>query len=243
MAVPVLEKTRKQSHKPPFMSHSGLESVRQGIRQAALSAGREPASIQLIAVTKTFDAANIEPVIAEGHMMFGENRVQEAKGKWPGLKSRYSNLELHLIGPLQSNKVAEAVALFDAIHTIDRSKIAEALAKEMRKQQHRPRLFVQVNTGREEQKAGIQPEEADRFIADCRERLNLTISGLTCIPPLTDDPEPHFKTLADIATRNGIAGLSMGMSGDYPAAIACGATFVRVGSAIFGSRPATPQGA
>ncbi len=222
------------------MTHSGLESVRQGIRRAALAAGRDPASIKLIAVTKTFDAAAIEPAITAGHTMFGENRVQEAKAKWPSLKATHSKLQLHLIGPLQSNKVADAVTLFGAIHAIDRSKIAESIAKEMQKQQRLLQLFVQVNTGREEQKAGIAPGEADRFIAGCREKLNLTISGLMCIPPFTDDPEPHFKLLAGIAKRNGIAELSMGMSEDYATAIACGATFVRVGSAIFGSRPAPP---
>jgi len=225
------------------MTHAGLEDVRQGIRRAALAAGRDPAAIHLIAVTKTFGAADIEPVIAEGQLMFAENRVQEAKAKWPGLKSSHPDLKLHLIGPLQSNKAADVVALFDAIHTVDRSKIAGALAKEMQIQQRFPQLFVQVNTGREEQKAGVTPEKADHFITDCREKLKLEISGLMCIPPFAEDPEPHFQLLAGIAKRNSITELSMGMSGDYAAAIACGATFVRVGSAIFGSRPARPPAA
>lgn len=217
------------------MTHSGLESVRQGVRRAALSAGRDPACITLVAVTKTFGASDIQPVIDAGQMVFGENRVQEAKAKWPGLKS-HSGLKLHLIGPLQSNKASDAIGLFDAIHTIDRRKIAEILASEMQRQQRFPQLFVQVNTGLEQQKGGIVPEEADRFIAECRERLALSISGLMCIPPATDDPKAHFELLANIAKRNGVNELSMGMSGDYAAAIICGATFVRVGSAIFGSR-------
>lgn len=219
------------------MTHTGLENVRQGIRQAALSAGRDPAAVKLIAVTKTFGASAIQPVIAAGQTMFGENRVQEAQAKWPGLKANHPHLKLHLIGPLQSNKTADAVALFEAIHTLDRRKIAEALAKEMQRQQRFPQLLIQVNTGLEDQKAGVAPGEADRFIAVCRDRLKLTISGLMCIPPFTDDPEPHFELLRAIAKRNGVMELSMGMSGDYVAAIACGATLVRVGSAIFGNRP------
>ena len=218
------------------MTHTGLENVRQRIRQAALSAGRDPNAINLIAVTKTFGLPDIQPVIAAGQMAFGENRVQEANAKWPSLRASRPNLRLHLIGPLQSNKTADAVGMFDAIHTVDRRKIAETLAREMQRHQQFPQLFVQVNTGLEAQKAGVAPEEADRFIADCRERLNLTISGLMCIPPATDDPKRHFELLASIAKRNGVAELSMGMSGDYAAAIICGATFVRVGSAIFGNR-------
>ncbi|HUR44095.1 MAG TPA: YggS family pyridoxal phosphate-dependent enzyme [Aestuariivirga sp.] len=225
------------------MTQSGLESVRQGVRQAALAAGRDPAHIKLIAVTKTFDVGDIQPVIAAGQTLFGENRVQEAKAKWPGLKTQQPNLELHLIGRLQSNKSADAVALFDAIHTVDRRKIADALAQEMQRQQRFPQLFIQVNTGREHQKAGIAPEEADSFLADCRNRLHLVISGLMCIPPFTDDPKTHFELLAKIAGRNGIRELSMGMSGDYAVAITCGATFVRVGSAIFGDRTARPPAA
>ncbi len=218
------------------MTHTGLDHVRQGIQQAALSAGRDPNAINLIAVTKTFGVPDIEPAIAAGQMAFGENRVQEAKAKWPGLKANHPDLKLHLIGPLQSNKTAEAVGLFDAVHTVDRRKIAEILAQEMHRQRRFPQLFIQVNTGLEKQKAGIGPQEADGFIADCRDRLHLVISGLMCIPPATDDPKPHFELLALIAKRNNIHELSMGMSGDYATAISCGATFVRIGSAIFGHR-------
>ena len=218
------------------MVHEGLKKVLNGVLQAAAQAGREPAAVTLIAVSKTFDGAEIIPVIEAGQRVFGENRVQEAKGKWPALKMRWPDIELHLIGPLQSNKAAEAVQLFDAIHTVDRPKIAEAIAKEMRKQAKPVKLFVQVNTGREEQKAGIDPDAADQFLADCREEYGLEISGLMCIPPVEEDPKPHFELLAEIARRNGLSQLSMGMSGDYAAAIACGATHVRVGSAIFGSR-------
>jgi len=205
---------------------------------AALAAGRDPAAITLIAVSKTFSAAEIEPVIAAGQHVFGENRVQEAKGKWPELKRKVSKLELHLIGPLQSNKAGEAVALFDAIHTIDRPKIAEAIAAEAVRQGRHPQLFIQVNTGREPQKAGIVPDAADSFIAFCRCRAGLAIAGLMCLPPLDEPPRRHFELLRDIARRNGLAGLSMGMSGDFEQAISCGATHVRVGSAIFGERTA-----
>jgi pyridoxal phosphate enzyme (YggS family) len=220
------------------MSHLGLDTVRRRIREAALAAGRDPAGITLIAVSKTFTAAEIEPAIAAGQLVFGENRVQEAKGKWPELKRKVPNLELHLIGPLQSNKAGEAVALFDAIHTIDRPKIAEAIAAENAKQGRNPQLFIQVNTGREPQKAGILPDEADSFIAFCRGQIGLAIAGLMCLPPLEESPRRHFEMLRDIARRNGLAGLSMGMSGDFEEAISCGATHVRVGSAIFGDRTA-----
>lgn len=218
------------------MAHEGLSKVMAGVAGAARAAGRPPGAVTLIAVSKTFGAAEIEPVIAAGQRVFGENRVQEAKAKWPALKARWPDLELHLIGPLQSNKTAEAVALFDAIHTVDRPKIAEAIAAEMRKQAKPLKLFVQVNTGREPQKAGMDPDLADGFLSDCRERLGLKIAGLMCIPPADAGPKPHFELLAGIARRNGLGQLSMGMSGDYSAAIACGATHVRVGSAIFGVR-------
>lgn len=218
------------------MVHEGLKKVLNGVVQAAQAAGRDPAGVTLIAVSKTFDAPEIVPVIEAGQRVFGENRVQEAKGKWPALKMRWPDVELHLIGPLQSNKAAEAVQLFDAIHTVDRPKIAEAISHEMRKQGKALKLFVQVNTGREPQKAGIDPDEADAFLKTCREEHGLEISGLMCIPPVEEDPAPHFRLLAEIAKRNGIAALSMGMSGDYATAIACGATHVRVGSAIFGTR-------
>lgn len=218
------------------MVHEGLKKVLNGVMQAAREAGRPPEAVTLIAVSKTFDGPEIIPVIEAGQRVFGENRVQEAKAKWPALKMRWPEVELHLIGPLQSNKAAEAVQLFDAIHTVDRPKIAEAIGKEMRKQAKHVKLFVQVNTGQEPQKAGIAPDQADRFLAECRELYGLEIAGLMCIPPVEDDPRPHFDLLAEIAKRNGIAQLSMGMSGDYPVAVACGATHVRVGSAIFGSR-------
>jgi len=218
------------------MVHEGLKKVLNGVTQAAREAGRPPEAVTLVAVSKTFDGPEIIPVIEAGQRVFGENRVQEAKGKWPALKMRWPDVELHLIGPLQSNKAAEAVQLFDAIHTVDRPKIAEAIGREMKRQAKPMKLYVQVNTGREPQKAGIDPDEADAFLAQCRTDYGLEISGLMCIPPVDQDPKPHFDLLAEIARRNGIAQLSMGMSGDYPVAIACGATHVRVGSAIFGSR-------
>ena len=218
------------------MVHEGLKKVLNGVVAAAQAAGRSPESVTLIAVSKTFDGPEIIPVIEAGQRVFGENRVQEAKGKWPALRMAWPDVELHLIGPLQSNKAAEAVQLFDAIHTVDRPKIAAAIAAEMRKQAKPLKLFVQVNTGREPQKAGIDPDQTDAFLADCRALHGLEISGLMCIPPAGEDPTPHFTLLAEIARRNGLKQLSMGMSGDYPAAIACGATHVRVGSAIFGTR-------
>lgn len=220
------------------MSHPGLDTVRRRIGEAALAAGRDPAGITLIAVSKTFGAAEIELAIAAGQRVFGENRVQEARGKWPELKRKVSNLELHLIGPLQSNKAGEAVALFDAIHTIDRPKIAQTIALEIARQGRMPQLFIQINTGREPQKAGIDPDEADSFITECRGQIGLAIAGLMCLPPLEESPRRHFEMLRDIARRNGLAGLSMGMSGDFEEAISCGATHVRVGSAIFGDRTA-----
>jgi len=218
------------------MVHEGLKKVLNGVMQAAREAGRPPEAVTLIAVSKTFDGPEIIPVIEAGQRVFGENRVQEAKAKWPALKMRWPDVELHLIGPLQSNKAAEAVQLFDAIHTVDRPKIAEAIGREMKRQARPLKLYVQVNTGREPQKAGIDPAETDAFLTLCRTEYGLEISGLMCIPPVDQDPKPHFDLLAEIARRNGIAQLSMGMSGDYPVAIACGATHVRVGSAIFGSR-------
>lgn len=218
------------------MVHEGLKKVLNGVAQAARAADRDASGVTLIAVSKTFDGPEIVPVIEAGQRVFGENRVQEAKGKWPALRMRWPDIELHLIGPLQSNKAAEAVQLFDAIHTVDRPKIAEAIGKEMRKQGKALKLFVQVNTGREPQKAGIDPDQADAFLKTCRDDHGLDIAGLMCIPPVEEDPAPHFRLLAEIAKRNGLAGLSMGMSGDYAAAVACGATHVRVGSAIFGTR-------
>jgi PLP dependent protein len=213
-----------------------LDFIRAEIRKAALGNGRDPASVALVAVTKTFAAEAILPALTAGHRVFGENRVQEAKAKWPALRARFPDLELHLIGPLQSNKAREAVELFDAIHTVDRPKIAMALAEEIARQGKRPRLFVEVNTGGEEQKAGVLPEVADAFIRECREQHRLTIEGLMCIPPFDEPPAPHFALLQKIARRNGLSSLSMGMSADFQSAIAFGATHVRVGSAIFGAR-------
>jgi hypothetical protein len=219
-------------------SHSpnALASVEEQIARACKEAKRDRASVTLIAVSKTFDASAIVPVVESGQRVFGENRVQEAKAKWPALMSSYSGLALHLIGPLQSNKAKEAVALFDAIHSVDRPSICQALAKEIESQKKRPQLFVQINTGEEPQKAGIAPAEADAFIAACRDHHGLQISGLMCIPPLNEAPAPHFALTAKIAARNGLTNLSMGMSADFAIAIQFGATHVRVGSAIFGHR-------
>ena len=213
-----------------------LAAVRAEIARACRDAGRDPASVTLIAVAKTFGADAIEPVISAGQRVFGENRVQEAKAKWPALRARHGDLELHLVGSLQSNKAREAVALFDAIHSVDRASLAAALANEIAAQARRPLLFVEINTGAELQKAGVQPQDADAFLAACRDRYGLAISGLMCIPPLDDAPAPHFALTAQIARRNGLALLSMGMSADFATAIAFGATHVRVGTAIFGER-------
>jgi len=222
----------------PLTAHllTGLSAVEQDIARACREARRDRSSVKLVAVSKTFDADVIAPVIEAGQRVFGENRVQEAKAKWPGLMSAYPGIALHLIGPLQSNKAKEAVALFDAIHSVDRPSICEALAKAFDSQERRPQLFVQLNTGEEPQKAGVAPAEADSFIASCREKYRLPISGLMCIPPVNDAPAPHFALTAKIAARNGLNNLSMGMSADFAIAIAFGATHVRVGSAIFGKR-------
>ncbi len=217
---------------------AGLAEVRRDIDAACREAGRDPASVILVAISKTFGAAAIEPVIAAGQRVFGENRVQEAKAKWPPLLARHSGLALHLVGPLQSNKARDAVALFDAIHSLDRDSLAAALAKEMARQARRPALFVEINTGAEPQKAGVKPQDADGFIAACRERHGLPIAGLMCIPPFDEAPAPHFALTAQIARRNGLSLLSMGMSADFKIAIAFGATHVRVGTAIFGARTA-----
>jgi pyridoxal phosphate enzyme (YggS family) len=213
-----------------------LAAVRQEIAQACQSARRDPATVTLVAVSKTFEAGAIEPMIAAGQRVFGENRVQEARAKWPELRTLHPDLELHLIGPLQSNKARDAIALFDAIHSVDRPSLCEALAKEIARQGRRPTLFVEVNTGGEPQKAGVLPEKADDFLNACRERYGLAISGLMCIPPADEPPAPHFALTAKIAGRHGLKLLSMGMSADFATAIAFGATHVRVGTAIFGSR-------
>jgi PLP dependent protein len=216
----------------------GLVAVREQIAAACRDAGRDAASVTLVAISKTFGTEAIEPVIAAGQRVFGENRVQEAKAKWPPLIARHSGLELHLVGSLQSNKAKEAVALFDAIHSVDRPSLAAALAKEIARQGKRPVLFAEINTGAEPQKAGVLPQDADAFLAACRDRYGLTIAGLMCIPPFDEAPAPHFALTAKIAKRNGLKLLSMGMSADFPTAIAFGATHVRVGTAIFGARGA-----
>ncbi len=226
---------------PPAPGHShdaavALAAVRRDIAAACRKASRDPSSVTLVAISKTFAAEAIEPVVAAGQRIFGENRVQEANAKWPRLKARNRDLELHLVGPLQSNKAKEAVALFECIHTVDRASLCEALAKEIAKQGRRPRLMVQVNTGAEPQKAGVLPEAADDFIKRCRSEYGLAIEGLMCLPPLAEPPAPHFALLAKIAARNGLKLLSMGMSADFALAIEFGATHVRVGTAIFGAR-------
>jgi pyridoxal phosphate enzyme (YggS family) len=221
---------------PTQTPHSGLATVNQEIARACRDAGRDPAGVTLVAVSKTFGAEAIVPVIAAGQSVFGENRVQEAKAKWPSLLADHPAIELHMIGPLQSNKVKEAVALFAAIHSVDRPSLCEALGKEIVKQGRKPKLFVEINTGAEPQKAGVLPQDADAFLAKCRDGYGLSIDGLMCIPPADEAPAPHFALTAKIAARNGLKLLSMGMSADYVAAIALGATHVRVGSAIFGAR-------
>lgn len=213
-----------------------LNEVRARIRKASVNSGRDVDAVTLVAVSKTFDADAIRPAIAAGQRVFGENRVQEAQGKWPALREETPGLELHLIGPLQSNKTAEAVALFDVIETIDREKIARAVAAEMHRQSRQPRLYVQVNTGLEPQKAGIVPDDVKAFVAFCRDELGLSVEGLMCIPPVDENPGPHFALLAKLAKEAGVERLSMGMSGDYEIAVAFGASSVRVGSAIFGTR-------
>jgi pyridoxal phosphate enzyme (YggS family) len=216
---------------------SSLAGVQREVAEACREAKRDPSAVTLIAVSKTFGADAIEEAIAAGQRVFGENRVQETKAKWPALRERHAGLHLHLIGPLQSNKAKEAVALFDAIHSVDRPSICEALAKEIGKQGRAPQLFVEINTGAEPQKAGILPEHADAFLRACRDNYGLPITGLMCIPPFDEAPAPHFALTAKIAARNGLTLLSMGMSADFATAIAFGATHVRVGSAIFGGRP------
>jgi pyridoxal phosphate enzyme (YggS family) len=218
---------------------SRLRLIEEEILLAARAANRAAKSIRLVAVTKTVPPEVIEQAIAEGQRCFGENRVQDATSKWPDLRERHHGIELHLVGPLQSNKVREAVALFDVIETVDRPKLARALAEEMARAGKRPRLFVQVNTGEEPQKAGVLPADADAFVALCRVTFGLVIDGLMCIPPFDEEPAMHFALLAKIAARVGVKDLSMGMSGDFVRAIPFGATYVRVGTAIFGARAAS----
>lgn len=213
-----------------------LEDILARIALAATDAGREPATVSLVAVSKTFDGDHIRPALIAGHRVFGENRVQEAQGKWPALREEFPDLELHLIGPLQSNKAADAVALFDVVESVDREKIARALADEVHRQKRSVRFYIQVNTGLEPQKAGIAPDDVSNFVRLCRDDLMLELDGLMCIPPVDENPGPHFALLAKLADENGLTKLSMGMSGDFETAVSFGATSVRVGSAVFGSR-------
>jgi len=212
-----------------------LDRITNEVRQAAEAAGRAPNAVTLIAVSKVQPLERVEAILAAGHRVFGENRVQEAASKWPGFRQRYEGIELHLIGPLQTNKVRQAMEMAQAIHSVDRPKLARAIARIAQERGDCPDLFIQVNTGEEPQKAGVMPGEADDFVAECR-ALDLPLAGLMCIPPAGAPAEPHFDLLAGIAARNGLSGLSMGMSSDFAAAIAHGATHVRVGSAIFGAR-------
>lgn len=216
---------------------ANLATVLDQIARAATKRDGAKPPVTLVAVSKTHAAETIRPALAAGHRVFGENRVQEAKEKWPALRHDYPDVELHLIGPLQTNKVREAVALFDVIESVDRPKLARVLAEEMKRAGRFPKILIQVNIGREPQKAGIDPDQADALIQLCRTEYSLDVIGVMCIPPSEDDPDPYFQNLADIARRNRLDVVSMGMSGDYPVAIACGATHVRVGSAIFGHRP------
>jgi PLP dependent protein len=221
----------------PQFTQARLADVLSRIAVAARSNGRDPASVRLVAVSKTFGPEAIAPLLEAGHRIFGENRVQEARAKWPALRERWPGIELHLIGALQSNKARDAVELFDCIQSIDRPRIAEAVAHEMARQGRRPQLFIQVNTGEEQQKAGVAPNEAGGLLRSCREGLGLDIAGLMCIPPHDEEPGVHFAFLAKLAGELGLAGLSMGMSADFEKAVAFGATHVRVGSEIFGARP------
>ncbi len=221
-------------------THARLQDVRNRLTEAEEARGRQVGEVKLVAVSKTFGPEAIRPVIEAGQTIFGENKVQESQGKWPELRKEYPNIELHLIGPLQTNKVRDAVGLFDCIQTLDRPKLARALAKEFALQAKQPELFVQVNTGQEPQKAGILPSEVDDFLQLCRDEFGLRASGLMCIPPFDEEPSLHFALLKKIADRNALAALSMGMSSDFETAIAFGATHVRVGSAIFGARSYTP---
>ena len=223
----------------PFNSRAIEErylGIKERVWRAAERHGRDPAAVKLVAVTKTFEEQAIEPVLCEGHCFFGENRVQEAMRKWPALRERYPAIELHLIGPLQTNKVKEAIGLFDCIQTLDRPRLAAALASEIQRQGKAPKLMIQVNIGLEPQKAGIAPASAAAFVRQCRQDFSLDIGGLMCIPPFDQDPVPYFEKLAALRDELGLAGLSMGMSGDFEEAIGAGATIVRVGSAIFGGR-------
>ena len=220
---------------------ANLAAIKTEIETALKEAGRAPGAVAVTAVSKTHEASRILPALEAGQRVFGENRVQEALGKWPALKERFPDIELRLIGPLQTNKAKEAVALFDVIESVDRPKLARILAEEMAKQNRRLKLYIQVNTGEEPQKAGLAPADVPGFLAQCRDEFGLEIEGLMCIPPAEDDPAPHFALLAKMAKTLGLSGLSMGMSGDYLIAAQLGATNVRIGTAIFGARPATQE--
>lgn len=213
----------------------GLSEIKERIAKAEADAGREAGSVKLIAVSKVQPDDRVRAVLDEGHLLFGENKVQEAAGKWPGFRDEYDGVQVHLIGPLQSNKTRQAIELFEAIHSVDRPKLAKTIARIAQEIGRCPDLFLQVNTGEEPQKAGVLPAEADAFIDECR-GLDLPVRGLMCIPPVDETPSLHFSLLAKIAARNGLDGLSMGMSDDFEQAIALGATHIRVGSAIFGER-------
>ena len=227
------------SHMAPEADiQDNLRAVKARIAEAAAAAGRDPAAVALVAIAKTHPPGTIRLAIAAGQRIFGENRVQEAEEKWPALKAEFPDLRLHLVGTLQRNKAKRAVQLFDAIETVDRPELARAIAAEIARSGRRPMCFVQVNTGDEPQKGGVRPEDADAFIAACRDDIGLAVDGLMCVPPLEDEPSLHFALLREIARRNGVAELSMGMSGDFETAIQFGATHVRVGTAIFGERRA-----
>lgn len=217
-----------------------LAEVSRHIAEAAQAANRNPADVTLVAVSKTHGADRVRELLEVGHRVFGENRVQEAQGKFPDLKAAWPDLELHLIGPLQTNKARDAVELFDVIQSVDREKLAAALVKEMDRLDRRPACYIQVNTGEEQQKAGILPKDLDAFVVACRDQYQLPVVGLMCIPPVDEEPALHFALLAKMAARNGLAKLSMGMSADYETAVRLGATHVRVGSALFGARPPLP---
>ena len=216
---------------------ANLAGVKHDIATAAADAGRAASDVTLVAISKIHDAARITPALEAGHRVFGENRVQEAAAKWPDLKQRFDHIELHLVGPLQTNKVRQAVALFDVFETVDRPKLARALAREMADSGRDLPCFIEINTGEEPQKAGIMPAEADDFIALCRHELGLSVAGLMCIPPFDEEPSLHFALLADMARRHDLGGLSMGMSADFETAVRLGASHVRIGTAIFGQRP------
>ncbi|MHA3916506.1 YggS family pyridoxal phosphate-dependent enzyme [Halovulum sp. GXIMD14793] len=219
-----------------------LQEITDRVAKAEAEAGRAPGSVRLIAVSKVQPNERVEAVLTQGHRIFGENRVQEAEGKWPGFRSRFADVDLHLIGPLQSNKTRPAMELFDAIHTLDREKLARRIADMAQEMGQCPELFIQLNTGEEPQKAGVLPADVDSFVTTCRKTYDLSITGLMCIPPVDEEPSLHFALLAKLAKRNGLTGLSMGMSADFESAIALGATHIRVGSAIFGERIVSEAG-